>query len=334
MLKNPPPVPHIYGPVPSRRLGFSLGVDIIPYKTCSFNCIYCQLGRTERKTRRRRRFFAPRAILRQVREAITKSPRVDHITFSGSGEPTLNVAIGELIRKIKRITDIPVAVLTNSSFLTRKAVRRALRAADVVVPSLDAARAATFRRVNRPLPASRVEEIICALSLFRREFKGLIWLEVMLVKGINDSPADIRALKRAIARIRPDKVQLNTVVRPPAEKWARPLSRRALDQVRKELGGEAEVVAEFKKKTRSPSGLDIRKAILSMAERRPVTRKDIASSLGRKEKDIRSHLEALLRWRRLSQRKHRGSVYYSASKTDPGKEKGRAPQKARTWKGP
>jgi len=320
MLRNPAAT-HIYGPVPSRRLGFSLGVDIVPFKTCSFNCIYCQLGRTPRSSGRRRRFFSSREILHQVHEAVAKSPRIDHITFSGSGEPTLNIAIGDLIRKIKKITDVPVAVLTNSSFLTRKAVRRALRAADVVVPSLDAARAETFRRINRPLAGLQIAEIIRALSAFRREFKGRIWLEVMLVKGINDSLVDIKALKRAIARIRPDKVQLNTVVRPPAEKWARPLPRRALEKIAKQLGGEIEVVADFRKPTHSPSGGDIKRAILDMAERRPVTQKDIASSLGREEKDIRPHLETLLRWRRLNQRKYGRSFYYSSSKKEPRKEK-------------
>src|SRR4030042_2114835 len=254
MLRSSQAASHIYGPVPSRRLGFSLGVDILPYKTCSFDCIYCQLGRTARRSGRRGRFFSSRVILRQIKEAIDKNPRIDHITFSGSGEPTLNIEIGNLIRKIKKMTEIPVVVLTNSSLLSRKSVRRALMAADIVVPSLDAAMAASFRRVNRPLPSVRVGDIVRALALFRREFQGRIWIEVMLVKGINDSPSDIKALKRAIARIRPDKVQLNTVVRPPAERWAQPLSRRALDKIKKNLGGRAEVVVDFRRRPGSPAG--------------------------------------------------------------------------------
>jgi wyosine [tRNA(Phe)-imidazoG37] synthetase (radical SAM superfamily) len=302
---------HVYGPVPSRRLGFSLGVDILPYKTCSFDCVYCQLGRTGRKSGRRGRYFSSRDILRQIKEAIAKNPRIDHITFSGSGEPTLHAGIGDLIRKIKKMTDIPVVVLTNSSLLTRKLVRQALMAADIVVPSLDAATAASFRRVNRPLPSVRVEDIIAALALFRHEFIGRIWLEVMLVKGINDSPSDIQALKRAIERIQPDKVQLNTVVRPPAEKWAQPLSPRALNKIKKDLGGRAQVVVDFRSRPGSPAVLDIRRAILSMAERRPVTLEDIISSLGRKEQEIRLHLETLLRWQRISRQKHGGTIYYA-----------------------
>src|SRR4030042_1638360 len=186
MLRNPQAASHIYGPVPSRRLGFSMGVDILPYKTCSFDCIYCQLGRTGRRSGRRGHFFSSRDILHQIKQAIARSPRIDHITFSGSGEPTLNTGIGDIIRKIKKMTDIPVAVLTNSSFLSRKAARRAPRAAALVVPSLDAATAAAFRRVNRPLPSLKVEDIVGALAMFRREFTGQSWLAIMLVKGIND----------------------------------------------------------------------------------------------------------------------------------------------------
>jgi wyosine [tRNA(Phe)-imidazoG37] synthetase (radical SAM superfamily) len=311
MLKSRKAASYIYGPVPSRRLGFSLGVDILPYKTCSFDCVYCQLGRTDRRTGRRSRFFSPQVILTQIQEATKKSPRIDHITFSGSGEPTLNTEIGGLIRKIKKMTGIPVVVLTNSSCLTRRTVRTALLAADIVVPSLDAATAASFRRVNRPLPSLKVDDIVRSLATFRREFKGQIWLEIMLVKGVNDSPSDIAALKRAIARIRPDKVQLNTVVRPPAESWAKPLSRGAIHKIRKSLGGRAEVVVDFRRRPGSPAAPDIRGAILSMAGRRPVTLEDITSSLGRNDREIRAHLETLLRWHRVSRHEHRGATYYA-----------------------
>ncbi|MDH4272510.1 MAG: radical SAM protein, partial [Candidatus Aminicenantes bacterium] len=238
-------------------------------------------------------------------------PKIDHITFSGSGEPTLNTTIGKLIRQIKTMTDIPVAVLTNSSLLVRPSVRKALVAADIVIPSLDAARAASFRRINKPLPSLKIEGIIRALVTFRREFKGRIWLEVMLVKGINDSPADIQALKKAIARIKPDRIQLNTVVRPPAENWAKPLSRRALEMIKKDIGEKAEVVAEFRRRPRSPAGQNLRDAILAMVERRPVTLPDITVSLGRNEREVRPHLDTLLRSKTIRRKRHRGSVYFA-----------------------
>jgi len=232
------------------------------------------------------------------------------------------------------MTDIPVVVLTNSSLLTLKSVRHALLAADIVVPSLDAATAASFRRVNRPLPSVRVEDIVRALALFRREFSGRIWLEVMLVKGINDSPSDINALKKAVDRIRPDKVQLNTVVRPPAEKWALPLSRKALDKIKKELGGRAEVVVDFRRRPGPPAVPDIRRAILTMAQRRPVTIEDITSSLGRKEQEVRPHLETLLRWRRISRHQHGGADYYTTTKAASEKKKSPERDAGRARKNP
>jgi wyosine [tRNA(Phe)-imidazoG37] synthetase (radical SAM superfamily) len=324
MLKKRPAACHVYGPVPSRRLGFSLGVDILPYKTCTFDCIYCQLGPTLRKSKRRAGYFSAREILSQVTQAIATNPYIERITFSGSGEPTLNTQIGGLIRKIKTMTRIPVVVLTNSSFLMRPSVRRALRAADIVVPSLDAVPAGSFRRVNRPLPSIKPADIIKGLTLFRREFSGRIWLEVMLVKGVNDSPADIRALKKAVERIRPDKVQLNTVVRPPAEKWAQPLSTAELHRIRRQLGDRAEVIARPPGRRISSGARNLRNKILAIAGRRPVTLADLTSSLGRPESDIRPHLETLVRWRRINRRSHKGSVYYSAE-APPRGPKGRPP---------
>ena len=306
---------HVYGPVPSRRLGFSLGVDILPYKTCSFDCAYCQLGRSAGKSVRRRRYFSSGEILADIRSALDAGRRIDHITFSGSGEPTLNALLGPLIRDIKKMTSVPVVVLTNSSVLGLKSVRQALRPADIVVPSLDAASAAAFRRVNRPHPSIRIEKIIAGLEKFRAEFTGQIWLEVMLVKGVNDSPDDIATLKAAIARIRPDRIQLNTVVRPPAEKWARPLGRRALERIRRELGGGAEAVADFRKKPSPARSVGLRREILAMVERRPVTVRDMAAGLGCGVPEVRRQLRPLLRWRRVRGIRHKGAVYY-----EPGPE--------------
>lgn len=301
---------HVYGPVPSRRLGFSLGIDIIPLKTCSFNCIYCQLGRTPKKSIRRKKYFSVPEILSQIRKKISSGPRIDYITFSGSGEPTLNTILGKLIREIKKMTSIPVAVLTNSSLLALKSVRRALMAADVVAPSLDAASADILARVNRPHSSLKISRIIEGLVKFRCEFKRSIWLEVMLVKGVNDSPSHIRRLKEAIARIKPDKVQLNTVVRPPAEKFARALSFRELERIKRNLGKDCEIIAEFKKKPQKPSSENLEKAILSLVQRRPVTLQDISTSLGKNEKVIKEHLHSLLEKDKIRPVGHKGLTYY------------------------
>jgi len=302
----------VYGPVASRRLGFSLGVDIIPFKTCTLDCVYCQLGSTHRTTVRRRSFFPPRRILAQVRAAVRSGQRIDAITFSGSGEPTLNKDIGRLIRSIKRMTRIPVVVLTNGTLLSRRDVRRDLAAADIIVPSLDAVPARLFRRVNRPHASLVNEKVIDALARFRDDYAGEIRLEIMLVRGVNDSPAAVRALKAAIARVRPDRIDLNTVVRPPAERGVKPLDAAALDRIRRTLGPRAKPVASFAGKKQVPAAAGaLEAAVLATVRRRPQTTNDIAVALGRHRDEVLKALTALLRRRRLRRIVHGGRSYFT-----------------------
>jgi wyosine [tRNA(Phe)-imidazoG37] synthetase (radical SAM superfamily) len=305
---------HIYGPVPSRRLGFSLGLDILPLKTCTQDCVYCQLGSDPKRALQRKEYFPAKKILAELREALALGRRADYITFSGSGEPTLNSAIGQLIRETKKMTDIPVAVLTNSSLLYRKDVRRALAAADVVAPSLDAASQGVFEAVNRPFPGLKLKKVLAGLAAFRNEFKGKLWLEVMLVKGLNDDHEHLQKLKEAVAIIKPDKIHLNTVVRPPAQKWARPVSQRELQKIKIRFGANCEVIADFapKTKTRASISGSLEEAILSLVRRRPVTTGDIAASLGRSESRIRDCLDSLLKRKRIQPEKRKGSIFYKS----------------------
>jgi wyosine [tRNA(Phe)-imidazoG37] synthetase (radical SAM superfamily) len=306
---------HVYGPVASRRLGFSLGVDIIPFKTCTLDCVYCQLGSTGKTTVRRGRWFPPKEILAQIKAAVDSGQRIDIITFSGSGEPTLCRDLGLLIRAIKRMTRIPVAVLTNATLLTRPDVRRDLTAADIVVPSLDAVAPPVFRRVNRPNAALDNARIIDGLARFRDEFKGELRLEIMLVKGVNDSAAAIKAIKAAVARVRPDRIELNTVVRPPAERRAAPLSASDLERIRTALGPTAEVVASFAKKEHAPApapaGLE--ESILATVRRRPQTAGDIAAALGVHRDEVLKALSALHGRRRVRTLRHGGKAYFEAA---------------------
>ncbi len=301
----------VYGPVASRRLGFSLGVDIIPFKTCTLDCVYCQLGSTGKTTVRRGSWFPPNEILAQIKEALDSGQRIDVITFSGSGEPTLSRDIGRLIRAIKKMTLIPVAVLTNATLLTRKAVRRELAAADIVVPSLDAVPATVFRRVNRPHAALDNRRIIDGLVRFREEFRGELRLEIMLVKGINDSPADVRALEAAVARIRPDKIELNTVIRPPADGRARPLCPAALAKIGARLGPKAAAVASFAGKSQAPAAGSLEGSILATVGRRPQTAADIALALGRHRDEVLKALTSLLRRGAVRKLAHGNETYFS-----------------------
>ncbi|MCX8160278.1 MAG: radical SAM protein [Candidatus Saccharicenans sp.] len=305
--------PHLYGPVPSRRLGYSLGVDLLPFKTCSLNCLYCQLGRTGKTSIRRGQFFSEKQILGEIERFLKTGARVDFITFSGSGEPTLNRSIGRLIRKIKKMTGIPVAVLTNSTLLSRPEVRKELAAADVVVPSLDAASQRVFEKVNRPHPSLRADKIIDGLIKFRRQFKGQLWLEILLVKGINDSPAHLKKLKAAAEKIRPDKIHLNTVVRPPAESLARPLSPEEMQSIKEFFGEKAEVVAGFRKKEQEKTPEDIARAILSIVRRRPVSLEDLERSLGLTREELSLNLQRLLEKKKIKMVRHLNRDYFEPS---------------------
>jgi wyosine [tRNA(Phe)-imidazoG37] synthetase (radical SAM superfamily) len=301
---------HIYGPVPSRRLGYSLGVDILPFKTCSMNCVYCQLGAYGKTTVRRKEYISAKAVLAQIRTALKSGQRIDAVTFSGSGEPTLHSGIGAIIAGIKRMTGVKVVVLTNSSALTGRRARRDILAADIVVPSLDAVTEGVFAKVNRPHAGLTAAGTIDGLVRFRREYKGEIWLEVMLVKGINDGPAHLRKLKAAIERIRPDRVQLNTVVRPPAEKTARPLDRAALEKIRALLGGTAEIIAAFAEDKQERTEPDAAAAVLATLKRRPMTADDLACSLGLPPEEILAQVRRLTVQGAVRSVSHDDTVYY------------------------
>jgi len=237
---------YIYGPVKSRRLGLSLGVSIIPRKTCNFDCVYCQLGATPEKTQEIKEYIKIEEAIAELKEFLSghkeESSQLNYITLCGSGEPTLNIKIGELIQEIKKITSLPLAVITNSSLLIEERVCWAIINVDLIVPSLDAVTQSIFEKINRPAEDIKIEDIIEGLVKLRKEFKGKIWLEVMLVKGINDKPAHIEKLKEAIERISPDKIQLNSPVRTTAEPNILPVDKKKLEKIKEILGDKCEII--------------------------------------------------------------------------------------------
>jgi wyosine [tRNA(Phe)-imidazoG37] synthetase (radical SAM superfamily) len=299
----------VFGPVPSRRLGLSLGVDIIPMKTCSYSCLYCQIGRTPCPTLERKVYVEPEPVIKGVKSAVERGPKPDYITFSGSGEPTLNSALGEMIRGIKEITEIPVAVITNGSLLWMEEVRRDLDQADLIMPSLDAASDGIFKRINRPAPGLTVEEMIEGLRRFCGEFKGGIWLEVMLVDGLNTDPEELERLKEVISILKLDRIQLNTVVRPPAEKGIRPVPRDRMEEIRRFFGPKAEVIADYARKAPKIYGAT-EANILNMLRRRPCTAEEISDSLGIPLDQVNDRLSAMLRREIVQGMNHEGKTYF------------------------
>lgn len=274
---------YVYGPVPSRRLGQSCGLDIMPFKVCTLDCIYCQVGKTTEKTIGRKDYVPIEPVLEQLKDRLTEPIQADFITISGSGEPTLNSRLGELIDGIKKITDIPVALLTNGTLLYRPDVRADCAKADVVLPSLDAGDERTFNKINRPHPDISIEKLISGLCEFRNEFTGRIWLEVFLIESLNTAPEQIAKIADAVKCIRPDKIQLNTAVRPTAEPGVKKVQAEKLRTIAEQLGPNCEVVADFAMPghTKNAQGTqDKAEYVLSILKRRPCSLNDICAGLG------------------------------------------------------
>ncbi len=192
---------YLYGPVPSRRLGRSLGIDLVPFKTCTYDCIYCQLGHTTNKTLERLSYVPVKEILNELKRKLATGERPDYISIAGSGEPTLHSYIGELIGMIKNMTNIPVAVLTNGSLLYLPEVRAALMQADLVIPSLDAGDEKMFQYVNRPHPDISFDNMVNGLIAFTRDFPGQVWLEVLLISGVTSMAADVKKIATLAKKI-------------------------------------------------------------------------------------------------------------------------------------
>lgn len=308
---------RVFGPVPSRRLGRSLGLDLLPVKTCTLDCLYCQVGRTTCRTVERRSWVPWEPVLEELRSRLDARP--DIVTFSGSGEPTLHAELGRAIADVKAAAAIPVAVITNGTLLFRPEVRREILAADVVIPSLDAGDEETFRRVNRPDPGLSFEAVVEGLESFAREYPGTLLLEVFLLRGLNDGPDQIEKIARAARRIAPHRIQLNTVARPPADRSVRPSTPAALEAAAKALGGSAEIIADFADREEGdrPPGDE---EVLALLRRRPCTVEDLANGLGSSRAGVMRSLAALTASGRAAPEIAAGRTYYVAAE---GREEGR-----------
>jgi len=283
---------HVYGPVVSRRLGVSLGVSPIPFKTCNYSCVYCQLGRTLHFTNEREEFFKLDEILHEVHEAVQRYHKLDAITVVGEGEPTLYSKLGELLDALKKFRGVKRAVITNGSLLYREDVRREILDADIVLPSLDAWNDEMYRKINRPHPDLNFQNLVEGLQAFRESYSGQIWMEVMLVKGLNDSDEALKKIAELLEKIHPDRVYINVPVRAPAEPWVKIPSSERLKAAERILGGigiaylpesgyqfhEKELVEEF----------------LGVVKRHPVTLKEFEKMVIERGRSPREMLKILL----------------------------------------
>ncbi len=304
---------HIYGPVPSRRLGRSLGVDLVPMKVCTYDCIYCQLGRTATLTAERAEYIPAGEVIADIAEWLQRDGQADYITLSGSGEPTLHSGIATIVSAIQAMTTIPCAILTNGSLLWVDEVAEACADADLVLPSLDAADSETFKRINRPHPSITFDLMLSGLRNLADRAVSPLWLEVMVVKGENDSPEHVAKMRGLLQRLAPSRVQLNTVVRPPAEVGVEPVSLDRLREIAAELPG-AEVVAQYHTEAVRHSRSDLGSAILGLLARRPCTSRDIAEGLGVHENEVLKQLDSLLMLGLVSTVQQDGGTFYRNTK--------------------
>lgn len=303
---------QIFGPVPSRRLGRSLGVDLVPFKTCTYDCIYCQLGQTTCKTMERKEWVPLDGVLEKLKGKLSSNP--DYITLSGSGEPTLFSRVDELIDQIKAITDVPVAVLTNGSLLWHEDVRNQLISADLVIPSLDAGDEAMFRLVNRPHEEISFGQMLDGLIDFRRVFRGEYWLEVFVVGACTAVPGELAKVAKCVDRICPDRVQLNTVTRPPAEKYAVGVSSERLVELTSIFHPRAEIIADFRGVHRQAEFVAGRQEILEMLRRRPCSIDDIAGGLDMHRNEVVKYIEELNAENLLEESLTAEKLYYKVVK--------------------
>lgn len=287
---------YLFGPVPSRRLGMSLGIDLIPKKVCTLNCVYCEVGKTTKLTTDRLEYIKYDRVIAELKHFMSNKPKIDYITFSGSGEPTLNSRIGDVLNFVKKnYPEIKTAVLTNGTLLYKKKLREELQQADVILPSLDAASQSEFEKINRPHPSLSLQDYIQGLIDLRKEYKGKIWLEILFLKGYNDSDKELGKLKEAILKIKPDSIQLNTLDRPGAEEGLIPLTKKELQYIIDFWNlPNTEIIANQSERTTIESYReDVESAILETIARRPCTLDDLHSFLGIHVNEINKYLGVL-----------------------------------------
>ncbi len=312
---------HLFGPVDSRRLGISLGVDLVPLKTCSLNCVYCECGKTTKLTASPAEFVPTDEVIAELRMYLDSRPRLDAVTFSGSGEPTLHSGIGRIIDVIKdEFSGYTVVVLTNGTLLWREPVRRSVLRADIIVPSLDAVSEGAFKKIARPAPGLTPGRLVEGLVRLREEFAGKILLEIFIVPGVNDTDEELGLLREACGRIRPDRVQINSLDRPGAEKWVCPLSAGDLARVKEFFSGfEVDIIGkpgsrnemELKRKVD-----DLAVSVVATIGRRPSTVEDLCRALGASSGEVEKVLADLSSKGLLEARELPRGMFYSIKKKD------------------
>jgi len=303
---------YVFGPVQSRRMGRSLGVDPVQDKTCTLDCVYCQLGATSHKSLERRQYVPANKVLDEIRTVIDSGKKIDYITFSGTGEPTLNIELGSMISGIKAMCAVPVAVITNSTLMHLEDVRTDLMLADLVVPSIDAVSTQAFARTNRPHHAIDLERMLDGLKTFSRAYTGRLWVEVMLVQGINNTETELQALADYMKLLNCEKIQINTVTRPPAEANCRPVNNDVLEHARGLFGPHAEIIGTYAHSGDATQDNDPCSRIHALVRSHPCTLEQICTTLDLESSQGKAAMQDLIARHEIERTEHDGNIFYRA----------------------
>jgi wyosine [tRNA(Phe)-imidazoG37] synthetase (radical SAM superfamily) len=307
---------HLFGPVVSRRLGISLGVDVVPYKHCSLNCVYCEVSRTTHLTLKRKPFYKVSEITKELDNFLAGNPTLDYITFSGAGEPTLNSCLGEIIAYIKaKYPQYKLALITNSTLFTNPKVREEVLPCDLIVPSLDAVSEDCFDAINRPIDKLFAADVIKGLAELRREYNGQLWLEIFIIPGINDHLEEIELLREALAAIRPDKVQLNSLDRPGAEEWVEPAVYLALEEIRAILQEDSDIRVEIIAKTHQKNRITVSEEsvlgeLIQLLQSDEYSKAELAKELQIHVNEVSKLLQHLALQDKITVRHRHKGIYY------------------------
>ena len=293
----------VFGPVPSRRLGLSLGIDLLPFKTCSMDCVYCECGATTNLTCERKEYFPTESVIAELDHVLSNKPNIDWITFSGVGEPTLHSGIGRIIRHIREhYPEIPVCLLTNASLLGDPALQEELAGISLIVPSLDGSNEEELFKINRQSPSVTLRSVMNGLLAFRKRHPDItMWLEIFIVPGVNDSPESAERFRTLAAQLKPDKVQLNSLDRPGVVEWIRPAEPAVLDRIAAVIGQSvpAEIISRHQKQVKLkdviPDVEQYNELILKTLRSRPCTAQDLVSTLEIPAERIEPHLRRMER---------------------------------------
>ncbi|MGD9874209.1 MAG: radical SAM protein [Kiritimatiellia bacterium] len=305
------PYRYIFGPVPSRRFGRSLGVDLTPLKTCTLDCIFCQLGHTSNKTIERREYVPVREVQQELIRWEKEGSEADFITLSGSGEPTLHSGFGEILKFIKDKMPAPAVVLTNGTLLWLPEVRKAAAEADIAKLSLSVWDAASFQRINQPHEAITFERYVTGLQSFRAEYSGKIWLEVFLIDGMNSAREQVEKIARIAGTLGADEIHLNTAVRPPADSTVHPVPEDQMADLAELFRPAASIIAGFPKRCAANIKAN-EETILNMLRRRPCTARQIADAFGMHVNEVSKYAGDLLRSQKIRFQYRDGEIYFAA----------------------